>query len=76
MSTFHLRQCRLRLWEPERHRHGMVQIDSSGELSPSLLAGRGIQHAEAAMTMGLEPAHAERVGEGYGRQRCTIWPSG
>jgi hypothetical protein len=43
-SSFHLRQRRLGFWEPEGQRHGLVQIDRSGELGAGLLplASRGM----------------------------------
>src|SRR5712692_6758753 len=64
-APLHLCQRRFGLWEPEGHLHGMVQIDSHGECGAGLLplAGGGIQGAEAAVTAGLERAHAKFVGQ-------------
>src|SRR5262245_4561205 len=64
----HLRQGRLRLWQPEGHVHGAVQMHSHVQvrmrkLHPSSLA---IQGAEAPVAMGLKRAHAERLGQGEG----------
>jgi hypothetical protein len=64
LLAFHLRQRRLRLGQPERHVHGMVEVNGSGQRSTSLLPPLclGVQGAEAKMTVGLQRTHAEFVG--------------
>jgi hypothetical protein len=56
------------LGQPERHLHGAVQLDSRGEFGPRLLAPSHltIQRAEVAVTVGLEWAHAQFIGQGEG----------
>ena len=68
MITLYLRQRRLRLGQPEGHVHGTIQVDGGGEFSAGLLllAGLGIQRAEAPVAVGLERAHAELLGQGEG----------
>src|SRR4029453_7556062 len=65
---YHLRQCRLRLRQPQDHLHGAVEIDRGRECRAGLLplAGLGVQHAEAPVAVGLERTHAACVGEGEG----------
>src|SRR5262249_11515214 len=48
--------------------HGTIQRDSRGQRSAGLLplASRGIQRAETAVTMGLERAHTQCLGQGQG----------
>ena len=47
LLPLYLRQCSLRLRQPEDHVHGPVQRDGSGQLGTSLrLLGYGIQRAE------------------------------
>jgi hypothetical protein len=64
----HLRQRLPRLRQPESHLHGAVQRDGSRQRGADLLplARRGLQHAEAAVAVGLEWAQAEILGEGKG----------
>ena len=62
-APLHLCQHFLGLWEPQGYVHGLVQIDSRGELGASLLllTGRGIQLAQAAVAVRLErETHAHR----------------
>jgi hypothetical protein len=68
VSSVDLRQCGLRLGEPEGHVHGAVEGKSGGELGAGLLrpTSLGIQAAETAMTVGYEGAHAELLGQGEG----------
>src|SRR6266478_6385845 len=72
-----LRQCSLRLGQPEGHLHGPVQVYGSRQLSTGLLplTGRGIQRAEATVTVGHERAHAEFVGQGASLLRvgCSLY---
>jgi|RhiMetdeSRZDD1v2_1073273.scaffolds.fasta_scaffold39226_3 hypothetical protein len=65
-SPVHLRPCRFCLVDPQDHVHGPVQGESCGERRARqlLLASLGIQRAEAAATVGLERAHAQRPGQG------------
>ena len=54
--------------QPERHLHGAIHLDGSGQLSAGLLplAGLGIQRAQAEVAVGQERAHAEFLGQGEG----------
>ena len=63
-----LRQCGLRLREPERHFHSTIQFDGGGEFWAGLLplAGCGIQRTETTLAVGLEWAHAEFLGQSQG----------
>jgi hypothetical protein len=65
---FHLRQRGLDLRQPERHVHGAVEVHGSGQSRVSLLppVELRIQHAETTMAVGLERAHADRLGQGEG----------
>ena len=65
---FHLRQRRLGLREPEGHLHSLIHLDSGRQLGTGLLPlpGGGIQRAEAPVTVRLEWAHAQLLGEGQG----------
>ena len=67
-SLFHLRQRRLYLRQPEGHLHGAIHLHGGGQLSAGLLllASLGVQHAEAAVAVGLERAHAQLFGQGEG----------
>src|SRR5262245_63695646 len=60
LPLLYLRQRRFRLGQPEGHLHGTVEVDGSRKCRADLLplAGRGIQHAQAAVAVGLEWAHA------------------
>ena len=63
-----LRQRRFRGGEPEGHVHGAVHLDSAGErragqCSTACLA---VQRAETAVTVRLQWAHAEFLGQGEG----------
>lgn len=64
----HLHQRRLGLGQPEGHVHSAVQRDGSGQFSAGLLplTSRGVQGAEAEVTVGLERTHAEILGQGKG----------
>src|SRR5262245_56906352 len=66
LSLLHLRQRHLGLRQPERHVHGTIRRDGSGQLRTGLLplACPGIQRAEAAVAVGHEWAHAEFLGQG------------
>jgi hypothetical protein len=63
-----LRQCRLRLGQPEGHLHGAIQVDSSGQRNTGRLslADLGIQCAEAPVAVRHERAHAEFLSQGQG----------
>ena len=60
----HLGERSLRLGEPERHVHSMVQLHSSGQLGlrQLSLANPGIQRAETAVAVGQEGAHPQFLG--------------
>src|SRR5262245_19255809 len=64
----HLRQRGFSLGQPEGHVHGAVQRDSGSQGGAGLfpLAGRGIQRAETAVTMGLERAPAQLLSQSKG----------
>src|SRR5262245_10396526 len=68
LTPLYLCQRRFGFREPEGHVHGLVQIDSRGELGTGLLAlaGHGRQDAEAPVAVGLERAQAECLGQGQG----------
>ena len=67
-DSCHLCQCRFGLRQPEGHLHVAVERDGGGQGGASLLplAGGGVQGAEAQVTVRLEWAHAECVGQGEG----------
>jgi hypothetical protein len=54
------------LGKPERHLHGTIQVDGSGQLSLGLLdtPELAIQHAKAAVAMGHEQTHTEGADRG------------
>ena len=62
---FHLRQHRLYLGQPEGHLHGAIHLHGGGQRSTGLLllACLGVQHAEAAVAVRLERAHAQFLGQ-------------
>ena len=64
----HLCQRSFRLRQPERHLHGSVQFDGCRQFGTGLLplAGFDVEGAETQVTMGLQRAHAEFVGQGKG----------
>jgi hypothetical protein len=68
MPSGHLGQHSFRLWEPESHLHGAVQLDSSGQRSAGLGAASslGIQLPETQVAVRLERAHTEGLGQGQG----------
>ena len=68
LSLRHLRQCRLRLGQPEGHVHGAAQVNGARQFSTGLLrlVDLGVQHTKAEVAMGLERAHAELIGQGQG----------
>src|SRR4030095_11342651 len=53
---------------PEGHVHAAIQVDGGAQLGTGLLllAGRGIQSTEAAVTVRHKRAHAEFLGQGQG----------
>src|SRR5712691_4392396 len=55
-TSYHLRQCGFRLWQPEGHLHSAVQRNGGRQGGAGLLAlaGRGVQRAEAAVAVGLK----------------------
>src|SRR5262245_15975578 len=63
-----LGQGGLCLWEPKDHLHSAVEVDGSREGSTGLClpSCRAIQRPKAMMTVGLERAHAEFLGQGEG----------
>src|SRR5262249_1567916 len=69
LLLLYLRERCFRLGEPEGHVHGAVQRDSGSQGSAGLLplASRGVQGAETQVTVGLERAHAQLLGQGRGR---------
>ena len=64
----HMRQRGFGLGQPEGHGHGAVEVDGGGQGDAGLLplAGRGIQRAEATVTMGYKRAHAQCLSQGQG----------
>src|SRR5262245_36127594 len=66
--SLHLRQRLLCLREPEGHLHVAIQVDGGGQSGTCLLllTLSGVQHAEAAVAMRLERAHAQLLGQGEG----------
>src|SRR5882724_10885903 len=54
----YMRQCRLRLGEPEGHPHRAIQLDGGRELAAGLLllAERAVQHPQAVVAVRLERA--------------------
>jgi hypothetical protein len=64
-STLYLRQRRLGLWEPEGHLHSTVHVDRRRQCGARLLllAHRGIQCSQTPLAVGLERAHAQRLGQ-------------
>jgi hypothetical protein len=67
-ALLHLRQGGFRRREPERHLHGAIQLDGSGQFHARLVVPSGlpIELSEAQMTVSLERAHAEFLGQGEG----------
>lgn len=67
-ALYHPCQRLLGLREPEGHLHVAVQVDGGGQGGTRLLplALSDIQHAEAAVTVGLERTHPQLFGEGEG----------
>ena len=65
-SPLDLGQRRLGFWEPKGHLHDPIEADRRRQLSTGLLllAGRGIQRAQATMAVGHDRTHAEFFGEG------------
>jgi hypothetical protein len=59
-------QCHLSAFQPERHLHSAIQLDSGGKLGARLLwtAYPIIQDAKAAVAVRLEGAHAQLVSQG------------
>src|SRR5262249_19067712 len=68
VSSLHPRQHCLGLGQPERHLHGLIEVDRRRQRGTGLLpmAGHGGQHAEALVAVGLERAHAQLLGQGEG----------
>ena len=66
--SLRLCQCRLGLRQPEGHLHGAVEVNGGGECGAGqlVLAGGGIQRAEAAVAVRLERPHAEFLGQTEG----------
>src|SRR5262245_42943663 len=60
-SPLDLGQRRLGFWEPKGHLHDPIEVDRRRQRSTGLLllAGRGIQRAQAMMAVGHERTHAE-----------------
>src|SRR5262249_22966358 len=67
-SPLHLRQRRLGLGSPEGHVDGTVEADggSQGDAGLCSTAGLVVQPAQPVVTVGLERAHTEFVGQGEG----------
>ena len=67
-AATHLRQRRLGLGQPERHLHGMVEVDGRCQFHAGLLplACLGIQGAETVVAVRLEGAHTQFFGQGEG----------
>jgi len=63
-----LRQRRFRCGEPEGHTHGTVQLDGGGEhgVGQCSTAYLAVQCAETQVTVRLQWAHAEFLGQGEG----------
>jgi hypothetical protein len=65
---FYLRQHSLYLGQPEGHLHGAIHFHGGGQLNAGLLllTIRGVQPAEAIVSVGLERTHPQLFGEGEG----------
>jgi hypothetical protein len=64
----HLRQRRFGLGQPEGHVHSAVEVDGGGQGDAGLrsTAGLVVQPAQPVVTVGLERAHAQFLGQGQG----------